>query len=65
MFNFIKKETSTQVFSCKFCKIFKDTSFNEHLRATASEILGLEWYSRTEPENSINNFSEMTHATKL
>ena len=29
--NFIKKETLTQVFSCKFCKIFKNTFFTEHL----------------------------------
>ena len=49
--NFIKKETLTQVFSCEFCKIFKNTfqptttllkrrlqhrCFKEHLRLTAS-----------------------------
>ena len=33
---FIKKEVLTQVFSCKFCEIFKNTFFKEHLRATAS-----------------------------
>ena len=27
-----------QVFSCKICKIFKNTYFEEHLRMTASEI---------------------------
>ena len=26
-----KKETPTQVFSCKFCEIFKSTFFTEHL----------------------------------
>ena len=28
-------ETLAQVFSCRFCEIFKNTSFTEHLRATA------------------------------
>ena len=35
-YNFIKKETLAQVFSCEFCKIFKNTLFTEHLWATAS-----------------------------
>ena len=30
--NFIKKETPTQVFSCEFCEISKNTFFTEHLR---------------------------------
>ena len=30
--NFIKKEILTQVFSCKFCEIFKNTFSIEHLR---------------------------------
>ena len=34
--NFIKKETLAQVFSCEFCKIFKNTFFTEHILATAS-----------------------------
>ena len=33
-----KKETPTQVFSCEFSKIFKNTFFSEHLRKTASEF---------------------------
>ena len=34
--NFIKKDTLTQVFSCEFCKISKNTTlFTEHLWATA------------------------------
>ena len=33
------KETPTQVFSCEYCKIFKNTYFEENLRATASAIL--------------------------
>ena len=32
----MEKETLAQVFSCEFCKISKNTSFTEHLRATAS-----------------------------
>ena len=35
--NFIKKETLTQVFSCEFCEISKNTFFTEHLRTTASK----------------------------
>ena len=30
-----KRDTSTQVFSCEFCEIFKDTFFTEHLHMTA------------------------------
>ena len=33
-YNFIKKETPAQVFSCEICKIFKNTYFKEHLRTT-------------------------------
>ena len=32
---FQKKETTTQVFSCVVCEIFKDTYFEEHLPAAA------------------------------
>ena len=31
-----KEETSTQVFSCEICEIFKNTYFEEHLWKTAS-----------------------------
>ena len=34
--NLIEKETLSQVFSCKFCEISKNTFFMEHLWATAS-----------------------------
>ena len=34
--NFIKKEALTQVFSCEFCEISKNTFLTEHLRTTAS-----------------------------
>ena len=34
--NFIKKETLSQVFSCEFCDISKNTSLTEHLWTTAS-----------------------------
>ena len=36
VYNFIKKEALTQVFSCIFCEISKKTFFTEHLWATAS-----------------------------
>ena len=35
------KKRLAHVFSCEFYKIFKNISFTEHLRATASEINGL------------------------
>ena len=31
-----KRETPTKIFSCEFCKIFKNTYFVEHLRTNAS-----------------------------
>ena len=34
--NFIKKETLTQMFSSELCESFRNTSFTEHLRETAS-----------------------------
>ena len=34
-YNFIKKETRAQVFSCEFFKISKNTFFTEHLWTTA------------------------------
>ena len=36
LYNFIKKETLTQVFSCEFCEILKSTFLIEHLPTTAS-----------------------------
>ena len=41
-FNFIKKETLKQVFSCEFCEISKKTLFTEHLWTTASDSLTIE-----------------------
>ena len=35
----VKKEALTQVFSCEFCEIFKNTFFTEHLWATASYLM--------------------------
>ena len=43
-YNFIKKETLAQVFSCEFCEISKNTFFTEHLWETASVIVVL-WKS--------------------
>ena len=37
-YNFIKKEIATQVFSCEFCEILKNTFSTEHLPATASAL---------------------------
>ena len=33
-----ENETLAQVFSCKFCEIFKNTFFTEHFQVTASDI---------------------------
>ena len=30
-----QKETPTQLFSCEYCKIFKNTYFEKHLRMAA------------------------------
>ena len=38
-YNFIKKETLVQLFSCEFYELFKNTFITEHLRATASASL--------------------------
>ena len=35
--NFVKKETFAQVFSGKFCKVFKNTFFTEYLWEIASD----------------------------
>ena len=35
-YNFIKKETLAQLFSCEFSEIFKNTFLTEHLRETPS-----------------------------
>ena len=32
------KETPTQVFSCEYCEIFKNTYFEERLRTSVSEV---------------------------
>ena len=37
--NFLKKETLTREFFCKFCEIFENTFFTEHLWMTASRYL--------------------------
>ena len=34
--NFIKKDSNTEVFSCEIWEIIKNTYFEEHLRTTAS-----------------------------
>ena len=36
---FIKKETLARVFSCEFCKLFKNNFFTEYIWTTASKAL--------------------------
>ena len=40
LLNFIQKETPTQVFSCEFCELIKNTYFVEGLQTASSEIRG-------------------------
>ena len=44
-YNFIKKETLAQVFSCEICVISKNTFFTEHLWAIASGSIRGVWTS--------------------
>ena len=39
--NFIKNDTLTQVLSCEFCEILKNTFFTEHFWTTASDNTGV------------------------
>ena len=36
--NVLKRGYNTGVYSCEYCKIFKNTSFEEHLRTTTSDV---------------------------
>ena len=52
------KNTPTQLFSCEFCEIFKNTYFEEHLRTTASFILvSLLW--------TLNKFHKLTLSSPI
>ena len=59
------KETPAQVFSCEYCKIFKNTYFEEHLRTAASIKNKLNVRnrnarkSRTENKNKKIRFSDI------
>ena len=67
-YNFIKKETVAQVFSCEFSKIFKGTFMIKHLPATASgriQLLRLQFPSKCErmPRNESNDVMSMRTLT--
>ena len=53
--NFTKKETLIQVFSCGFCKIFKNTFFYKTLPVSASEI-GDRWSATLQTPNPLREF---------
>ena len=65
--NFIKKEPLTQVFSCEFCKIFKNTFLYRTLLTAASYLSNIpkvtnhEWDSRLKVANLLKAsvFSEI------
>ena len=46
------KEIPTQVFSCEYCEIFKNTSFIEHLRWLLLELLFRELTLKTTCERA-------------
>ena len=50
--NFIIKETLVDVFSCKFCQIFKKTFFTKHLWVTAS---GFTWQCNIHPASTYSH----------
>ena len=43
-FNKVKKETLSQVFSCEFCELSKNTFFTEHLWTNASYDRKPDWF---------------------
>ena len=61
--NFIKKETPTQMFSCEFCEIFKNTFFIEHLRWLLLYIM--EYWSKTASASLPNFFLQPCARTGL
>ena len=50
--NFIEKEPLAQVFSCESWEIFRNTSFTEYLRTTASAAHAIEALDMTENSSS-------------
>ena len=58
--NFIKKETLSQVLSCEFCAISKNTFFTEHVWATASDHRLLLNYTIEE-----NNYSSQEYESTI
>ena len=49
---FYQKGTLAQVFSCEFCKTFKNTCFEEHLQTTASYFMKKNRHRKKELKNS-------------
>ena len=49
----LKNKTSTQVFSCEYCEIFKNIHFEEHLRTAASGTLCLFYSGFEKTQGSI------------
>ena len=59
-FNFIKKETLTQVFSYEFCEIFKSTFSTEHLWTAASALCPISSKSsHAQLCSKMNNFTSL------
>ena len=61
IFNFIKSESSAQVFSCEFCEICKNTFFAEHDQATASDYSSIK-VVKGELANENLNYDSKTKA---
>ena len=59
---FYQKETSTPMFSCEYCKIFKNTYFEEHLQTTASCFMKKNrhsWRLNNSSKKTLNQWKSM------
>ena len=50
--NFINKEAAIELFSCEFCKIFKNTYFDEHLLLHLKCYISVKNTAEAIPESS-------------
>ena len=65
MFAFLKKEILAYVFSCEFCKIFKNTFFAEHLWITPSGTFDIKFESCVESNIKNRSRCDLLHLKKI
>ena len=64
--NFIKNETLAQVFSCEFCKIFKNTYLSGHLqRAASNSIVTDRFFCKIKKEKDIKDYCFLKMSVNL